>query len=199
MADYSSQTVAQLKEILKSKGLATNGVKSDLIQRLEEADKQAESGASAEGAASATGPDAADATATGTTEAAAAPAEPIAAAGNAPASTEAAAEPVAEPATDAPAEAPKPKPFTEYTPEERKVAALDLLNKKLTRAKKFGDETSAEAIKKDISRIEKFGIELGTSIAKEIGHLVNPKQLTNKTGHRKHFKKPFKKFRRGSN
>ena len=40
MSDYSTQTVAQLKEILKGKGLSIEGKKADLVQRLHEHDTQ---------------------------------------------------------------------------------------------------------------------------------------------------------------
>lgn len=43
MAEYSKKTVAELQEILKSRGLASSGKKADLIARLAEADKAAES------------------------------------------------------------------------------------------------------------------------------------------------------------
>lgn len=42
MAEYSKKTVADLQEILKSRGLASSGKKADLIARLTEADKAAE-------------------------------------------------------------------------------------------------------------------------------------------------------------
>jgi SAP domain-containing ribonucleoprotein len=41
MVDYKG-TVAELQEILKSRGLPTSGKKADLIARLQEADKAAE-------------------------------------------------------------------------------------------------------------------------------------------------------------
>lgn len=43
MAEYSKKTVAELQEILKSRGLASSGKKADLVARLNEADKAAES------------------------------------------------------------------------------------------------------------------------------------------------------------
>lgn len=43
MSEYSKKTVADLQEILKSRGLASSGKKADLIARLTEADKAAES------------------------------------------------------------------------------------------------------------------------------------------------------------
>jgi len=42
MAEYSKKTVADLTEILKGRGLPTSGKKADLIARLNEADKSAE-------------------------------------------------------------------------------------------------------------------------------------------------------------
>ena len=42
MAEYSKKTVADLTEILKSRSLPTSGKKADLIARLTEADKAAE-------------------------------------------------------------------------------------------------------------------------------------------------------------
>lgn len=42
MAEYSKKTVAELQEILKSRGLPISGKKADLIARLSEADKAAE-------------------------------------------------------------------------------------------------------------------------------------------------------------
>jgi len=42
MAEYSKKTVADLTEILKSRGLPASGKKADLIARLSEADKAAE-------------------------------------------------------------------------------------------------------------------------------------------------------------
>ena len=42
MADYARKTVADLKEILKSRGLSVAGKKEDLVGRLQEADEVAE-------------------------------------------------------------------------------------------------------------------------------------------------------------
>jgi len=42
MAEYTKKTVAELQEVLKSRGLSASGKKADLIARLNEADKQAE-------------------------------------------------------------------------------------------------------------------------------------------------------------
>lgn len=48
MAEYSKKTVADLQEILKSRGLPSSGKKADLVARLTEADKTADATASTE-------------------------------------------------------------------------------------------------------------------------------------------------------
>ena len=42
MSEYTKKTVADLQEILKSRGLAATGKKAELIARLTAADKEAE-------------------------------------------------------------------------------------------------------------------------------------------------------------
>lgn len=177
MSEFSSLTVAQLKEALKAKGLATDGKKADLVARLSEALTEE------------------------STEATQAPVEATSEETNAKAATDNGkgaqlptdTEPVAaETAPEAEAEA---KPESEkkpekkvLTPEERKQLAVDLLTKKIKRAEKFGDEAAATAAKKDLARVEKFGVDPSTALAKEIGALdrdVNT-ELSNK------------KFRRGN-
>ena len=129
MSDYSTQTVAQLKEILKGKGLSIEGKKADLVQRLHEHDTQQQQ------------------------------------------------------------EEPKPK---QLSPEERKQLAIELLTKKVQRAEKFGDEQAANDAKKDLTRVEKFGVELGTALAREIGLVDN--SLSNKkfNHHKRNNKRGFK-------
>lgn len=146
MSEYASLTVAQLKEKLKAKGLATDGKKADLVLRLTESD----SGEAPEPEAK--------------------PEEPV--------TTEAAAEETAEPKEEPAAEAPEEKPEQAAKPEkktlgpeERKQLAVELLTKKIKRAEKFGDETLAQAARKDLARVEKFGVDAGTALAKEIGYL----------------------------
>lgn len=157
-------TVAQLKETLAARGLPTDGKKADLVARLDAAGELDDESDSADKAAPA-------AASADTTEAAApadAPTEAPEAA--APAENgEPAAEPAAEePAAEAEPKKEKPKPLT---PEERKQMAVDLLTKKIKRAEKFGDEALATAAKKDLARVEKFGVDAGTALAKEIGQL----------------------------
>lgn len=43
MVDYARETVAKLQEILKARSLPTSGKKAELVERLRDADKAAES------------------------------------------------------------------------------------------------------------------------------------------------------------
>ncbi|ODV82319.1 uncharacterized protein CANTADRAFT_4330 [Suhomyces tanzawaensis NRRL Y-17324] len=164
MADYASQTVAQLKEVLKSKGLSTDGKKADLVARLTEADANGDELLAVEGETVAE-PVAAEAAAPEQTSEAQ-PAEAVAPAAVADSESTLT---VIQPAEEAAKEEPKEEPPKVLTPEERKQLAVDLLQKKVLRAEKFGDEAAAEAAKKDLTRVEKFGVELGTALAREIG------------------------------
>lgn len=169
MATYSSQTVAQLKDVLKSRGLSTAGVKSELIARLEEADKTTtseeskteENAAEPVGAVSAAPSEEKKETENKSEETEEKSEEKAVV--DAPAATASATE--AAPVEEKKEEEKKVK---ELTPEERKAAALELLNKKLARAKKF-DSGNVDDLQKQIDRVEKFGVEAGTSLAKEIG------------------------------
>lgn len=163
MPEYSSQTVPQLKELLKAKGLSVDGKKADLVARLTESDGQAEP---------APEPAAEEAPET----------EPPQ-----PETAEPEVKPTEPETSEKSEEKPeKPKPLT---PEERKKLAVDLITKKIQRAEKFGDEQAAEAARKDLNRVEKFGVEPGTALAKEIG-LVD-KSFNNGLRERL-FKKKFK-------
>lgn len=174
MAEYASQTVAQLKVLLTERGLATDGKKADLVQRLTENDGQ-------------------------TTEPAAEPvSEPLETAPAPVAAQEAEKPETAVSDASAPLEVletkdEKPKPKV-LSPEERKLLAVDLLTKKLKRAEKFGDDAGAEAARKDLNRVEKFGVELGTALAREIG--IVDKTFSNGLSEKKRFKKTSKKNRR---
>ncbi|KAK6457276.1 uncharacterized protein RJT20DRAFT_38343 [Scheffersomyces xylosifermentans] len=180
MSDYNSNTVPQLKELLKGRGLSTDGKKADLVARLVENDSAApvaeEQPAEAAPVAEEAAPTAAETTETAPSENAASeevkPQE----------------EPVSAESQPAEKEEEPPKVLTA---EERKQLAVDLLTKKISRAQKFGDEAGAEAAKKDLVRVEKFGVEAGTALAKEIG-LVD-RSLGNG------FKKRFNGKRRNNN
>uniref|UniRef100_A0A0L0NUD3 SAP domain-containing protein n=1 Tax=Candidozyma auris TaxID=498019 RepID=A0A0L0NUD3_CANAR len=146
MTDYASLTVAQLKEQLKAKGLALDGKKADLVQRLVDLDA---------GEAQ-TEPAKEEPKEEPTKE-------------EAPKQTEEKKEAPADEngaKTEEKVEDKKPK---ELSPEERKQLAVDLITKKIKRAEKFGDEQLAQAARKDLARVEKFGVDPGTALAREIG------------------------------
>lgn len=177
MSDYSSQTVVQLKELLTSRSLPTDGKKADLVQRLVDNDAQS-SGAQ---------PEETQQTETTATSVEEPVVEKEPESNKDSESTLKVIQPTEKSEEATNEEEVKQKPPV-LTPEERKQLAVELINKKIQRAEKFGDETAADAARKDLARVEKFGVELGTALAREIG-LVD-KSLPN--GHKKHFKKDFK-------
>jgi SAP domain-containing ribonucleoprotein len=173
MSTYSTQTVAQLKEVLKSRGLSTAGVKSDLVSRLEEADNA--TSAPAEAAPVSETPATAPEPVEEQKETLPAP----------PAEEEElleiddAAEKLEKPEKPEPAAV---EPKKELTPEERKAAAIELITKRIARAKKFGSEEDVSQAEKDLARVEKFGVDLGTALAREIG-LASSEGLQTKHRH----------------
>lgn len=186
MADYNSHTVPQLKEILKERGLSTDGKKADLVARLTESDSTGTNGSTG---VDTTNGDKPDAEPQPETTEPSGQSEPKG-------ESEPSQQPEKSANTDdgeagssetAAVEDNKPKVLS---PEERKQLAVDLLNKKIQRAEKFGDEASAEAARKDLARVEKFGVEPGTALAREIG-LVD--KSFNNGLREKLFKKNFKR------
>ncbi|KAF7999085.1 hypothetical protein HF325_006617 [Metschnikowia pulcherrima] len=65
---------------------------------------------------------------------------------------------------------------------------------KKAEAEKFGDEALATAAKKDLARVEKFGVDPSTALGKEIGDLS--KDVNSELGNGK-FKKGKKRNGRG--
>jgi SAP domain-containing ribonucleoprotein len=173
MSEYSSKTVPQLKEILKKKNLSTEGKKADLIERLNQqllnevvkqvtqvGDEQQQQQQPENQEIQVQNGKSEDIVDD--------------AAGEDPTLT------VIQPKQP---EAPKV-----LTAEERKSLAIELLNKKISRAVKFGDESAAEVARKDLNRVEKFGVENGTALAREIG-IVDQGLPT----HKRKFNKKFPK------
>ncbi|KAG7877993.1 hypothetical protein KL905_004467 [Ogataea polymorpha] len=167
MAAYASQTVPQLKELLKQRGLPTNGVKADLIARLEESDKieaqldaGEESGARKDEPAPEKEPQPVDSKPEEKKQ------EPAAQ------KTAAGAE---KPPQGAAAPDSKETPETareekkNLNPEELKQAAIELLNKKIARARKFGNEEDIAQLEASLKRIHKFGISLDSALARDLG------------------------------
>lgn len=161
MASYSSQTVAQLKELLKAKGLSLAGVKSDLVARLEESDNAV---AVEEPAAETT-------------------LEPVPV--EEPAPVEAPVEAKEETVTETKETEEKPESKPELTLEEKKQAAIEFLTAKIKRAQKFGDEASTKLSEAELKRIEKFGLNLSSDTAFELGFGVRDKNF--QFGNKKRF------------
>lgn len=177
MSDYSTQTVAQLKEILKGKGLSIEGKKADLVQRLQEHDTQQQQPPQQqqqpEPEVAEQQPEQPETKLEGNTQE------------NESTLT------VIQPKEQEQQQQEEPKP-KQLSPEERKQLAIELLTKKVQRAEKFGDEQAANDAKKDLARVEKFGVELGTALAREIGLVDN--SLSNKkfNHHKRNNKRGFK-------
>ncbi|ODV97623.1 hypothetical protein PACTADRAFT_23058, partial [Pachysolen tannophilus NRRL Y-2460] len=180
MVSYSSQTVAQLKELLKQKGLSAAGVKSDLIARLEESDQQEQSKA--------------DSLVPEATEEKIVDKEEEQQEQQEDKDNEKELKPVynetlqdssKEGKIDSSnvsndkkdetknggdeADGVSKEELQNLTPEEKKQKAIELLIKKIERAKKFGEERLAETHEKELKRVEKFGLELSSDLARELG------------------------------
>ncbi|KGR11746.1 hypothetical protein MG5_02293 [Candida albicans P57072] len=183
MSDYSTQTVAQLKEILKGKGLSIEGKKADLVQRLHEHDTQQQQQPpqqqqQPEPEVAEQQPEQPETKLEGKTQE--------------NESTLTVIQPKEQQQQQQQQqEEPKPK---QLSPEERKQLAIELLTKKVQRAEKFGDEQAANDAKKDLARVEKFGVELGTALAREIGLVDN--SLSNKKFN--HYKRNNKRGFKGN-
>lgn len=161
MSDYSSHTVVQLRELLRQRDLSPQGLKNELVQRLEQSDRAAESSPAQESGE--VSEQKQKEVPEQKQEEQAAEGE-TGAAGNAEtAEGEASASaPVAEPASaHTPAAQPEP---------DVKQMAIDLLHKKLHRARKFGQEQEQiDALQKQLVRIEKFGLDKSMPLAQELG------------------------------
>lgn len=217
MTNYHTLTVVQLKQILTERNLPVDGLKQDLIDRLEANDQpsteskeatpavtDSEAATSIEPAKDAT-PVAAEPTSaivtteTPATDSTSTDAAVVAAAVTAPET----AEPTSTTATTETVGASTDDTNTTKTeplsPEEMKKLALDYLNKKLHRANKFGSEPQIiDEINKSINRIEKFGLDLQNPLAIELG-LVKPKIENPKTKKNNNKVNKKKGIQRGSN
>ena len=171
-SSYSSSTVVQLKELLKSRGLPMNGVKADLIARLEESDKidaELDEQEEKEHTDDEKKPESAE---------------------SAPSTAPVVAVPPQNAATT-PIEQAEPKPKesiatprkpasqeTKAKPVEKKIVSLDqlkdeavnMLKKKIARAERFGSEADVKPLKTMLNRIQKFGVSPDSAIAHELGY-----------------------------
>ncbi|AET39393.1 Tho1p Ecym_4331 [Eremothecium cymbalariae DBVPG len=202
MTDYSGMTVAQLKDQLKARDLPTQGLKANLVERLQQADaetadarasatdggsvpanKAAAAGGDMSAAAAAAGPPAAAAAGSADkegdapTDLDAAQAQQqvqssLAASSDATARGPVAAADAACPSATVDGGRPKKQ---ELSPDEMKQKAVVHLSKKLHRAKKFGgDEAVIVSLQKQLARLEKFGLDLSTQLAQELGFSKGP-------------------------
>lgn len=192
MVDYSAQNVSQLKELLKARGLSIDGKKADLVSRLQQLETsdsttgEASSGNVAEKPTSKTESaspvDAKDsddllpvegANESTLNEKNDLPTEGAKDASKVESKEESKEESKAEgtqesePSSEAGSE--EAAPVKVFTPEERKQKAVEHFETKIRRAIKFGDEAGAAEAKRVLARVEKFGVELGTALAVELG------------------------------
>lgn len=159
-------TVAQLKELLKDKSLPVDGKKADLVARLTEAD--AEKGELDEPNETNTEPAGEPADEKPKEEAPVTETlEPQNPESSKPSEATEASDIVAGEGSEKVKADKKPEKKV-LTPEERKQMAVELLTKKIKRAEKFGDESLAQEARANLARVEKFGVDRGTSLAKEI-------------------------------
>ncbi|KAF4468083.1 DNA-binding SAP [Fusarium albosuccineum] len=159
MAEYSSLKVPELKKLLAEKGLPQTGNKADLIARLQENDKKAESEAQpAENKEDeiSYSDDEAPAEAAAPAAAAPAPATEAPAPEAAPAATDKAEEPAEE--KPAESEAAPAEPEKSYAIGLSSTAADDEAKKRADRAKRFGLEEDDDA-KKRADRAKRFGLD----------------------------------------
>lgn len=179
---YSTLTVVQLKELLTSRNLSVAGLKNQLIERLENDDKSkanAEPAPVAESAPVAAEPAAPEASST--TETTTEPvAEPVVGneASTETATTDAATEEKSQDNAEEEKVEEKKEPekelFDTLSSEEIKQRAIELINQKLHRAKKFAaEQEQIDTLERMKTRIEKFGVERNMPIAVELG-LVKP-------------------------
>lgn len=187
---YSTLTVVQLKEVLSSRNLSVAGLKNQLIERLESDDKLKASNAAGNEASDEAGTEASKEAVT----------EPVVE------ETQTETEGVTEAATEekkeeaAPVEGnveekkveekkePEKELFDTLSSEEIKQRAIELVDQKLHRAKKFAaEQEQIDTLERMKNRIEKFGVERNMPIAVELG-LVKPpapKPRQNKNNQRK--------------
>ncbi|KAL6940612.1 hypothetical protein ACO0QE_004522 [Hanseniaspora vineae] len=86
---------------------------------------------------------------------------------------------------------------TNFSKEELKAKAVELLNVKIKRATKFGELEEADRLSKDLKRIEKFGFDPTTSIAKDLGLFKRDRATVERSGNGR--VKKNNNHRRGSN
>lgn len=190
MNQYSSLTVAQLKDVLKGKGLSTQGLKAALVERLIQADvvstmeeqtkkhkeenefmRQTDNVSEVKSVQEATvtsGDTVKDNLKQVTRDKKVD--DPNGTATEAKAVVEANLRPEK-----------KHSYVYKPSPDEMKQAAVAYLSKKLHRAIKFGeDEDAIKKLKKQLTRVERFGLEMTTQLAQDLGFGKGPEAAVGK-------------------
>lgn len=180
MADYSSLTVVQLKDLLTKRNLSVGGLKNELVQRLIKDDEESKGESEEPPQEQKQGQESEPATMEE-------PASQDIAEKEVPSEPKEIAVPkeedkdVQKPSDGNSTTVPETKqaaaPPPALSQEEIKAKALDFLNKKLHRANKFGqDQADIESLQRQINRVEKFGVDLNSKLAEEIGLVSRKKE-----------------------
>ncbi|EJS44023.1 tho1p [Saccharomyces arboricola H-6] len=179
MADYSSLTVVQLKDLLTKRNLSVGGLKNELVQRLIKDDEESkgDSGEPTQEEKQVEQPESTtkeeSVSKDATEEEVPSETKDEISANNE--SNEAQITP--DGASTAVHETKEAPAVPALSPDEIKVKALDLLNKKMHRANKFGqDEADINSIQRQINRVEKFGVDLNSKLAEELGLVTRKKE-----------------------
>ncbi len=175
-SNYSSSTVVQLKELLKSRGLPVNGVKADLISRLEESDKidaELDQQEEKEQTDVEKKPEDSKPVSSAIPVVSEVPAPPQTVSTTVASGAAKPEEGAAVPAAPAQHEAEpngKPKEKKIVTLDQLKDEAVEMLTKKIARAERFSSEDEVKPLKTMLSRIQKFGVSPESAIAHELGY-----------------------------
>ncbi|SCU95867.1 LAME_0F13828g1_1 [Lachancea meyersii CBS 8951] len=208
MAAYAQQTVKLLQKELESRKLSTNGIKKDLIARLEANDaeklqktlvheqdeKKEEEPIEAPKNVQDPSEEQVETNASSTTQV------QTSQRGEKPAVTPKDHTPIDEisPAVEmvAASESEPEQKTKTFTPEEAKTKALEHLQVKLRRAQKFADDQSTiDSLQRQIARIQKFGLDQTTQLALELGLGKGPQNTIARRGNKKSQRKSPKNKR----
>lgn len=170
MVDYTGKKVAELKELLKERGLSVSGTKAELVTRLEEADSSVPEEKTETAAADTIAESEADAGDKADTEVDATEEKKDAVSEN------------KEEAGEKSSEVLEDKVETEVVVEEddgqKKEEVIAELEKRIKRNERFGaNEDQVTELKTQIERIKKFGLE-----KRQADNVLGAKVLGNKVG-----------------
>ena len=177
MSDYNAQTVVQLKELLKSRGLPPQGLKNELVERLvkDDSEKAGETTSEKDGEKKEQDLQKDEQGEIEQPEKETETNEKQEENQKDSVGTEGGAEDNAASGTEATAQEKTEVPAAPQEKKDYKQMAIDLLNKKLHRAKKFGlAQEQVDSLQKLLVRIEKFGLDPNMPVAQEVG-MVPPR------------------------